>query len=83
MNEEEIRNLISQADVAYDSCQETIEPFTQWKDSFIGKKEYPIVNLIYNIVIEKKQSPNTLIYRISSIEEELFEKISSNNTLFQ
>ena len=80
MDEEKIRNLISQAKEEYNHPTMTLAPFKKWADSFEGGEEYNTVKSIYDFIYNRNKRPSTFLWRISDFfEEEIFKYVSSVN----
>jgi len=81
MDEEKIRNLISQSDEAYENSSDMGE-FKKWTNNFSGE-EYVITSSIYEFICIKNKRPSTFIWYLPAFKEEIFKHVSSVNILPQ
>ena len=81
INEEKIRDLISQSGEAYETSYDMKE-FKEWTDAFNGE-EYVITSSIYEFICIKNKRPSTFIWYLPAFKEEIFKHVSSVNMNFQ
>ena len=80
MDEEEVKNLVSEARKAYNSDERSIQPLMAWRDRFKEAREYGVVNVIYKVIIKRHGKQSTFMPEIDDYRQEgILEEVLSNN----
>ncbi len=78
MDEERIKEILSEGVGIYNNPQTNLEHFENWTKSFKGE-EYVIANSFYESMRVRNQRPSTFRWKVDRfLKEEIFQEISNH-----